>query len=202
MSEVKTIQHINGYIQAARIEIESGTFDGDYDQLLMMEILVDANTKHQAQLAEHEKAMVEEATANLLSYLVDHHENEPLSENTLQCIGVRFLANRKYSNPIHLPEAKPSHAGSCEHAFHKGNPCTCQPELPEAMRPILQDLVDSDVYQEVKKEIESPEPAVEVCEWKVDVDNGGFTTDCGYRHTKMHFTPTCPYCKLEIKEEG
>ena len=102
----------------------------------------------------------------------------------------------------YLPEVKPSHAGSCEHAFHKGNPCTCQPELPEAMRPILQDLVDSDVYQEVKKEIESPEPAVEVCEWKVDVDNGGFTTDCGYRHTKMHFTPTCPYCKLEIKEEG
>lgn len=41
---------------------------------------------------EHTKEVV----ANLLCYLVDNHENELLSEDALQQIGVKFLADEQY----------------------------------------------------------------------------------------------------------
>ena len=48
---------------------------------------------------EDKKKLVKETATNLLCYILDKHENEPLGEGTLQEIGVRFLKS-KYNKAL------------------------------------------------------------------------------------------------------
>ena len=57
-----------------------------------------------AEQKEKEK-IVEETTANLLCYMIDNHEGEPLFEQQLQDIGIRFLKS-KYNQALTALDAE------------------------------------------------------------------------------------------------
>ena len=65
---------------------------------------IDRKTKDEVTSAwNHRQAdtgLVEDTVANLLCYLVDRYENQPLSEIKLQEIGTQFLKNKHYNKPI------------------------------------------------------------------------------------------------------
>ena len=72
-----------------------------HDEVLFIHKLLE---KCRVKLAKHEWVSVEDTVANLLCYLVDRYENQPLSEIKLQEIGTQFLKNKHYNKPLSLPQ--------------------------------------------------------------------------------------------------
>jgi hypothetical protein len=164
----------------------------------------------QAELARHEWVSVEDTVANLLCYLVDRYENQPLSEIKLQEIGTDFLRNKHYNKPA---PAKPEKevisgnimiCGGCEDEIdinYEGITChgcgielcmNCQSSgnCPEC---------DYDLNEE--RESDSGE---KVCEWKKTGDS--YLTTCNWSHgwdsDQNYFEfKFCAYCGLEIREK-
>ena len=75
-----------------RVELQSS---------LNLNKLLDERLKElEAQLAEYQTNGTADVVANLLCYLVDRYENQPLSEIKLQEIGTQFLKDKHYNKPI------------------------------------------------------------------------------------------------------
>ena len=70
------------------------------DSLNLNKLLDERLTELEGQLTEYQQKVTADVVANLLCYLVDRYENQPLSEIKLQEIGTQFLKDKYYNKPI------------------------------------------------------------------------------------------------------
>lgn len=96
----------NSYNVEARDVIEADTKDSWTKGTSPLAVALHYVWKREPKVTELQWRSVEDTVANLLCYLVDCYENQPLSEMKLQEIGTQFLKDKHYNKPITLPEPK------------------------------------------------------------------------------------------------
>jgi hypothetical protein len=97
----------NRYNIESREEIEADTKESWTKGTSPLNVALHYIWKREPKVAE----IIGDTVANLLCYLVDRYENQPLSEIKLQEIGTNFLKDKHYNKPSpakESPEKKPT----------------------------------------------------------------------------------------------